>query len=146
SRNRTIRWPQALQNNRWIRRTALPALMMAGVVTGAASAAVIHSTWNAGADGSWGTAASWSPAGVPNNSGSNFYHVRVDSSAASVTVTIGSSYTIDWLGLDDGDRVVVANGQALQVNAANGSGVVENRGTVELGAGASSTYFRPRGG
>ncbi|MGB8543009.1 MAG: hypothetical protein WCD49_15370 [Candidatus Acidiferrales bacterium] len=56
-----------------------------------------NSSWNGGT-GTWNTAGSWTPSGVPNNGGGNTYNVTIDSGGTD-NVTLNISPTINLLNI-----------------------------------------------
>jgi hypothetical protein len=72
-----------------------------------------NSSWSGGT-GTWNTAGSWTPSGVPNNGGGHTYNVTIDSGGADV-VTLNISPTINLLNLG------AASGGSAELEDASGS-------------------------
>src|SRR5579862_6596412 len=78
-----------------------------------ASYSQTNSSWNGGT-GTWNTAGSWTPSGVPNNGGGHTYNVTIDSGGTDV-VTLNISPTINLLNLGG------ASGGSADLTDASGS-------------------------
>lgn len=105
--------------------------------------AEIDATWNGG-DGNWGVAAHWSGGLVPNNSGSNSFHVAIDGNppVASTVAFELSTATISSLAIDAGDRLDVLNGRSFVITG----GPAVNHGTWAMNTSGSPTTLHFHGG
>ena len=112
-----------------------------------------NSSWNGGT-GTWNTAGSWTPSGVPNNGGGHTYNVTIDSGGADV-VTLNISPTINLLNLggasggtaeltDASPETLTITG-ALAINA-TGTLDLENGSTVSAASATNAGILRLQGG
>lgn len=132
-------------------RTAAAALALAGVGVLSARAEACTKTWDA-ASGSWTSATSWTPAGVPGPSddvclsAAGSYTVTVPAIAGGVQVrslTVGGgtgSQTLEIVGQSVPDAGVTQHGSSL--NAANG-GTIASNGEIVLDATDGGTTATP---
>ena len=88
-------------------------LIAACLLSATAHAATINSTWSGGATGDWSTPANWTPNGVPNNNGVDFYNVNIPSPSA---VNVNGQFTIQIFDLDAGASALLPAG-LLTLNA-----------------------------
>ena len=114
-----------------------------------------NSSWNGGT-GTWNTAGSWTPSGVPNNGGGHTYNVTIDSGGSDV-VTLNISPTINLLNLGGASggsaELTDASGSpetltitgALTINA-TGDLDLENGSTVSAASATNTGILRLQGG
>jgi hypothetical protein len=114
-----------------------------------------NSSWNGGT-GTWNTAGSWTPSGVPNNGGGHTYNVTIDSGGSDV-VTLNISPTINLLNLGGASggsaELTDASGSpetltitgALAINA-TGNLDLENGSTVSAASATNAGTLRLQGG
>jgi fibronectin-binding autotransporter adhesin len=86
-----------------------------------------NSSWNGGT-GTWNTAGSWTPSGVPNNGGGKTYNVTIDSGGTDV-VTLNISPTINLLNLGG-----PSGGGAELADASGSPETLKITGALTLGA------------
>ncbi|MBL9141572.1 MAG: hypothetical protein JNK53_06860 [Phycisphaerae bacterium] len=92
-----------------------------------------------GASGSvWSASANWSPMSVPNNTGSSFFDVIINQSAAPTLVQLDMSATIDSLRVNLGDQLAMLDTRSLAI--VNGS--VTNHGVISMNSLGNTTEFR----
>jgi hypothetical protein len=119
------------------------------------------STWNGGM-GKWGTASNWTPAVVPNNSGSNKYDVAIGSGLVNLDPGLNPTITSMMLGSDlidineqSTNVLTVSNNMAVNApgsvlfeaaHALDVNGTLTNSGTISfLEASLSAGNFRNSG-
>jgi hypothetical protein len=100
--------------------TALSAAIIASLPA-SLQAAQVESVWNGGA-GNWGQGSNWDGAISPNNGvNGNTYLVYIDrGNAATSSVTLDISPTIDGLELDSADTLNIINSRALTILSVGG--------------------------
>ncbi|MBL0922358.1 MAG: hypothetical protein IBJ10_09555, partial [Phycisphaerales bacterium] len=100
----------------------LIAAGLAASVGGAASGALIVSTWAAAASGTWNTASNWSPnANFPNNGTpvGDTYHAIIDATGPNYTVTLNTNVTLDMLTLNSANATLSHSGGSFNPGVAN---------------------------
>jgi fibronectin-binding autotransporter adhesin len=76
--------------------------------------------WVGPAVGTWATPSSWSPAGVPNNAGSNLFDVVIDAERDfNATVSLSGFAQIQNMWVLVGDALVIANNSTLALAGSN---------------------------
>ncbi len=105
----------------------------------AASASVTTKYWIGPPVGTWETPSSWSPVGVPNNSGKSLFDVVIDPEAGQQsTVTQSGSIQIQNLWITGGDALVVANASLLALAGPH----TTIDGTLTVGSVGNTTDLR----
>src|SRR6202167_801393 len=100
---------------------------LAVLLIASAALSQTNSSWNGGT-GTWNTAGSWTPSGVPNNGGGKTYNVTIDSGGTDV-VTLNISPTINLLNLGG-----PSGGGAELADASGSPETLKITGALTLGA------------
>ncbi|HEV8606105.1 MAG TPA: PA14 domain-containing protein [Tepidisphaeraceae bacterium] len=94
--------------------------------------------WNVDSSGSWGVAANWLPAIVPD--GSTFTANLLGKITAARTITLDGNRTVRSLNFDNANKYTVASGTGGTLTLAGGGGItVEASGSHEISAPVTLT-------
>jgi hypothetical protein len=115
-------------------RLILPACVL--VASAVTTAAMAQSTYTGPTGGAWGTAANWTPSGVPSAT----TDVSVNANASNVEVLVNVNSNARALNIDAGDSVSINNGLRLTLN-----GNLVNNGLLKINAINAATYLQPSG-
>ncbi len=128
-------------------RSPLSLFVAAGSVVCAASGALAQQTfftWNGPNGGGWGTAANWTPFGIPAVAG----HVALI--PANTNPVLNLAVTIDKFGMGANSQLTINNGIALtvigQTDNLGVTGLMSNEGTILLNSAGAGTDLIIAGG
>ncbi len=111
-----MRVPSKVGTARWL------ALAAGGCCVCGSALGQTNVNWQAPVTGPWGQASNWSPAQVPNNSGSSLFNAAIQVTGAPYEVTLDSNFTVSGLTLGpatpSSDPTLNLNARALTVRAA----------------------------
>jgi fibronectin-binding autotransporter adhesin len=114
-------------------------LVLSGLVLGFPSSARAQ-VWNGSVSDLWGTAANWTPTGVPAAGAS----VTINT-ATNNPVVINVNPTIDNLTLGASSSLSLSDNQSLTIVGGGGNGVVDNAGQFSLSSAGDNTDLRING-
>lgn len=126
-------------------RTAFVLSLAAGLAVSTSAMAQTAVQWVAGVSDSWGTAARWSPAQIPDNAGPSTFNVTLPNYGVLYTVTLDTTRDVTHLTMTGTaqDTVLDLNGSTLDVIqnfAFTRAYVAGNGGTNKVRVGGTATF------
>ena len=116
-----VAWRGDRVRHRWGQASGAGLVAFAGVLAACAPAIAVDYVWNNAAGGDWGTAANWTPNGVPN------------ATADTATITLAGTYTVTVVGSFTVGSVAIGGASGTQTLSLPGGG---SGGILTLNAGA----------
>ena len=108
-------------------------LLGACLLTGSAAYSQTVRTWIGTSPGQFNVGSNWTPTGVPSGTDSR---VRIDNGAvANADVVLSSDTTIGGLSVTIGDQFRISSGITLTLQRVGFTMLVDNAGTIAVGAG-----------